>query len=135
MTLLSAPGAPSYAGVGWWRALVAAARAEFPALDPPDVLDCGDAPGRALEALSAGCRVVVLRPGPAFADIAERAAAREARLLPEPPAALDLNDRGALRRLDAWLGVTGAAPSAKPRADVQRNLGDHHGSHTDPEHL
>lgn len=123
VALLSAPGAPSYAGVAWWRALVAALRAEFPGLEPPDVLDCGDAPGRALEALSLGCRVVVLRPGPAFADIAERAAAQGARLLAEPPAALDLHDRGALRRLDAWLGVTGARPSAKPRASVQRTLG------------
>lgn len=119
-TLLSAPGAPSYAGAAWWRALVAAARAEFPALDPPDVLDCGDAPGRALEALSLGCRMVVLRPGPAFADIAERAAAQGVLLLAEPPAALNLNDRGALRRLDAWLGVTGARPSAKPQASGQR---------------
>lgn len=119
-TLLSAPGAASYAGAAWWRALVAAARAEFPALDPPDVLDCGDAPGRALEALSLGCRVVVLRPGLAFADIAERAAAQGTLLLAEPPAALDLNNRGALRRLDAWLGVTGASPSAKPRASGQR---------------
>ena len=122
VTLLSAPGAASYAGVGWWRALVAAARAEVPGLDPPDVLDCGDAPGRALEALSLGCRVVVLRPGPAFADIAERAAAQGARLLAEPPAALDLGHRAALRRLDAWLGVTGAALSAKPRASTKRTL-------------
>ncbi len=119
-TLLSAPGAPSYAGAAWWRALVAAARAEFPALDPPDVLDCGDAPGRALEALSLGCRMVVLRPGPAFAEIYERATAQGAQLLAEPPAALDLNEHGALRRLDAWLGVTGAPPSAKPRGSGQR---------------
>ncbi len=122
-TLLSAPGAPSYAGAAWWRALVAALRAEFPALDPPDVLDCGDAPGRALEALSLGCRLVVLRPGPAVPDIAERAAAQGALLLAEPPAALDLNDRAALRRLDAWLGVTGPRPSAKPRATAHRKLG------------
>jgi class I fructose-bisphosphate aldolase len=123
VTLLSAPGAPSYAGVAWWRALVAAARAEFPGLDPPDVLDCGDAPGRALEALSLGCRMIVLRPGPAFADIAERAAAQGARLLAEPPTALNLGDRAAVRRLDAWLGVTAARPSAKPPASVQRNMG------------
>ncbi len=105
VTLLSAPGAASCAGVAWWRAVVAAVRAEFPESDPPDVLDCADAPGRALEALSLGCRVIVLRPGPASADIAERAAAQGAVLLTAPPAALDLGDRGALRRLDAWLGV------------------------------
>jgi hypothetical protein len=107
VTLLSARGAASYAGVAWWRAVIAAARAECPESDPPDVLDCSDAPGRALEALSLGCRVIVLRPGPAFADIAVRAAAQSAVLLAEPPAALDLVDRGALRRLDAWLGMPG----------------------------
>lgn len=107
VTLLSAPGAASYAGVAWWRAVVAAVRAEFPESDPPDVLDCADAPGRALEALSLYCRVVVLRPGPAFTDIAGRAAAQGAVLLARPPPALDLGDRGTLRRLDVWLGVPG----------------------------
>ena len=107
VTLLSAPGAASYAGVAWWRAVITAVQAEFPESDPPDVLDCADAPGRALEALSLGCHVLVLRPGPAFADIAVRAAAQGAVLLTEPPRALDLSDRGALRRLDGWLGVPG----------------------------
>ncbi len=104
VTLLSAPGAPSYAGCAWWRALVAAARAEFPALDPPDILDCADAPGRALEALSLGCSVIVLRHGPAFADIAGRGRAQNAVVLAEAPPALDLDDRRAAWRLQAWLG-------------------------------
>ncbi len=102
--LLSAPGAASYAGCGWWRALITMARAEFPALDPPDALDCADAPGRALEALSLGCRIIVLRPGPAFADIAGRAAALGAAVLPQPPPSLDLGDRKAEWRLAAWIG-------------------------------
>ena len=106
VTLLSAPGAPSFAGCGWWRALISAARSEFPALDFPDVLDCADAPGRALEALSMSCRIVVLRPGPAFRDIAQRAAAQGAVVLKEPPPALDLHARGAALRLGAWLGPT-----------------------------
>ena len=103
VTLLSAPGAPSYAGCGWWRALVAAARAEFPDMDPPDVLDCADAPGRALEALACGCGIIVLRRGPAFADIAERAASLGAILLDAAPPALDLADRCAVRHLENWL--------------------------------
>lgn len=103
VTLLSAPGAPSYAGCGWWWALVAAARDEFPAMEPPDVLDCGDAPGRALEALSLGCGIIVLRPGPAFIDIAGRAAGLGAVVLAAPPRALDLAERGVDRRLAAWL--------------------------------
>ncbi len=117
VTLLSAPGVPSYAGCAWWRAVIAAARAEFPMIDPPDVLDCADAPGRALEALSLGCGIIVLRPGPASADIAERARAQGAIVLAEPPSSLDLGDRRAAWRLEAWLGasVTAALPSAKPR--------------------
>lgn len=99
VTLLSAPGAASYAGVGWWRALVAHGEGA------PDILDCGDAPGRAIEALSAGCRVVVLAPCPGFADLAARAASLGAMLLDAAPPALDLGRRGAARLLDAWLGV------------------------------
>lgn len=102
VTLLSAPGAALYAGCGWWRSLVGAALDGRPAM--PDILDCGGAPGRALEALSVGCRLLVLHPGPAFADIAERAARSGALVLPNRPAALDLRERGAMRRIPDWLG-------------------------------
>ena len=112
VTLLSAPGAPSYAGCAWWRAVIAAARAEFPTMDPPDALDCADAPGRALEALSLGCRVIVLRPGPAFAGIAERARTQDAIVLAEPPPSLDLGVPRAARALEAWLA--GQRDSAAP---------------------
>ena len=105
VTLLSAMGAASYAGCGWWRALVDAAGDEFPAAPMQDVLDCGTAPSRALEALSLGCRIAVLRPCPAFSSVAERAAAAGAVLLAQPPPALDLAARGAARRLAAWLGT------------------------------
>lgn len=108
LSLLSAPGAPSYAGCGWWAALVAEARASVPGADVPDILDCGTAPGRVLEALSLGCRIVVLRPCPSFAGLAERAEAQGALLLPEPPRSLDMNDAGAARRLPGWLGPEGS---------------------------
>jgi len=104
VTLLSAPGAASYAGCAWWRAVVAAALAAHPGAYAPDALDCGDAPGRALEALSVGCGIVVLHPGPAWADISGRASSRGALLLAAAPAALDLGWRGADRQLAAWLG-------------------------------
>ena len=104
VTLLSAPGAASYAGCGWWRAMVAAALAEHPGTATADVLDCAGAPGRALEALSLGCRLVVLQPGPAWADISGRAESQGARLLPAPPPALDLGWRGEDRQLLDWLG-------------------------------
>jgi hypothetical protein len=101
VTLLSAPGAACYAGVGWWRALVAEAAAGR--LVPPDILDCGDAPVRALEALRAGQIRLVLRSPDLFADVAARAAACGATVLGAAPEALDLAQRGAARRLTAWL--------------------------------
>lgn len=105
VTLLSGPGAASYAGCGWWRALVARALAEA-GRDAPDVLDCADAPGRAAEALRAGCLRLVLDPDvPAFADLAGRAAGLGAAVLPVRPPALDLADPGARLRLDAWLAI------------------------------
>jgi hypothetical protein len=103
VTLLSAPGAACYAGVGWWRALVAQAAAGGAA--PPDILDCADAPGRALEALRRGQRLLVLhvRASSVFEDIAGRAMVLGAVVLPEAPRALDLAARGAERRLLDWL--------------------------------
>lgn len=99
VTLLSAPGAAVYAGCGWWRALVDASGATG-----PDVLDCGDAPGRAMEALRAGCRIIVLDPGcPAAPLIAARAAAAGAYMLTTRPPALDLAAPEAARGLQAWL--------------------------------
>ncbi len=99
VTLLSGRGAALYAGCGWWRALVAAC-----GTTGPDILDCADAPGRAMEALRAGCRLIVLDPTvPAAALVASRAVAIGALVLSERPAALDLAEPGALRRLDAWL--------------------------------
>ena len=97
VTLISARGAASYAGCGWWRALIEAAGAEF------DILDCADAPGYAMAALRIGQRVIVLDPGPAFAAVSAAAATLGAVVLAERPAALDLAEPGAERRLLAWL--------------------------------
>ena len=99
VTLLSGPGAAIYAGCGWWRALMA-----LGAGSNPDMLDCADAPGRAMEALRCGCRLLVLNPAvPAWPLVASRAAAAGATLLAARPPALDLAQRGAERRLPAWL--------------------------------
>ncbi len=100
VTLLSARGAASYAGCGWWRAVIRAAET-----DAPDLLDCADSPGRALEALSIGCRGLVLEPCSAWDSVAERAVAAGATLLRERPPALDLAMPGAPRRIEAWLGI------------------------------
>lgn len=104
VTLLSAPGAAGYAGCGWWRALVEAARAESPGAEAPDVLDCLDLTGRAVEALGYGLRRLVLLPGaPARDDVAARAALLGAALLDARPPALDLARPGASRRIETWL--------------------------------
>ncbi len=104
VTLLSAPGAALYAGCGWWRALVDAARAEHPARDIPDILDCADASGYALEALRAGQRALILSPDcAAFSVVAARAKIMGAHLLAARPPALDMAGPGAERRLRAWL--------------------------------
>ena len=99
VTLLSAPGAAQFAGCLWWRELLAAAQFTGPAL-----LDCGDAPGRALEALHLGLGGIVLRaPQPAFAIVAELAAAQGALLRPLAPPALDFGHITAIRGLESWL--------------------------------
>jgi hypothetical protein len=99
VTLLSTPGAGAYAGALWWRELVDAARTAHPSTPCADILDCADAPGHAMAAIRAGQEILVLNPAcPAFARIAALA-----RTLPARPPALDLGDRGAERRLRAWL--------------------------------
>ena len=97
VTLLSARGAAVYAGCGWWRALMQACSAEI------DILDCADAPGYAMAALRVGQRRIILDRGPAFAAVSTAAATLGAVVLAERPAALDLAERGAERRLLAWL--------------------------------
>lgn len=104
VALLSAEGAAAYAGVGWWQALIGLARAEHPNTLMRDILDCGDSPGCALEALRAHQTLLVLRAeGRIWADIAARAANQGATLLRAPPPALDMDGPQAARRLHAWL--------------------------------
>lgn len=98
VTLLSAPGAALYAGCLWWRAVTAAAGAAV------DVLDCADASGLALAAVRAGaCRLVLWPGAPGHAAVAEVAVRLGGFVLPAAPPALDMADRGASRRLRAWL--------------------------------
>jgi hypothetical protein len=99
VTLLSAPGAALYAGCLWWRQLLAESGFTDLAL-----LDCADAPGRALEALKLGLGGIVLTcPPAAFATVSEIATAQHAVLLPQAPKALDLAQYGAVRHLETWL--------------------------------
>ena len=95
-TLLSGRGAALYAGAGWWREVMAAARAAFPGAPMTHLLDCGDAPGRAFEALRLGLPGLVLDAlCPAFPEVARAASACGALLLDRAPPALDLATPGA----------------------------------------
>jgi hypothetical protein len=116
ITLISAPGAALYAGAGWWRALIALARREFPDATMTDLLDCADAPGRALEAIRIGQRGLVLSPAaPGFAAVAVIAAEHGGIVLPARPPALDLAARDGPRRLSVWLQVqTGHVDRSAP---------------------
>jgi hypothetical protein len=109
VTLLSAPGAACTAGALWWREVVKQARARHPNTPACDVLDCADAPGRAMEALRLGQRLLILDPAcPGFAAVSGAAAEAGGTLLSSRPAALDAAPRGfsephARERLAAWL--------------------------------
>ena len=87
VTLLSPPAAALSLGVGWWRALERALRHDFPETTFEAVLDCGPAPGHALEAIRAGVTVVMLDAPPNVLEaVAEIAAASGARVLGVGPA-------------------------------------------------
>jgi hypothetical protein len=106
--LLSAPGAAGYGGAGWFLACCAEAGGQALA-----VLDCGAAPGRALQAIRAGLPAIVFTGPQKLADtLAPIAAQAGCTLLrARPPAldmaALDLAKPGAARLLAAWLGAPG----------------------------
>jgi hypothetical protein len=92
VTLLSAPDAGIYAGPGWWREMVAAARTAVPTAECIVILDCGGDAGAVLAAIRAGVAAIVFT---GRADVAARladiAAQRGSRLLTaRPQAALDL---------------------------------------------
>jgi hypothetical protein len=114
--LLSAPGAAGSLGATGWRALVEAARRAAPNAMAADALCCGDAPGHALAALRAGCRLLVLEAAcPAFPAVRDAAAACGARVLPARPAALDLygldlRKPGGRGKLLGWLQAVAPAP-------------------------
>ena len=117
--LVSAPGAARTGGAGWWRAMIAQARAAVPAATATtSILDCADEPGTALAAIREGVdAIAVAVPEPDFARLADIAGQSGVTILSvDRDAACDLagsNDPQAdcenhLRKLSA--GV------AKPRA-------------------
>ena len=114
VTLLSAPGAAMFAGCLWWREIVATARAACPDTAATDILDCADASGMAMGALRSGvCRLVLWPDAPGWDRVAAIAERQGGFVLRQAPAALDLAERNAIRRLHGWL--TGASPTAGDR--------------------
>lgn len=86
VVLVSPPRAASNLGVGFFRALIDAARAEYPGAAVEAVMDCGDAPGFALSALRMGFTTIVLGGDPrARARVDAIARASGARLLARAP--------------------------------------------------
>ncbi len=107
VTLMSAPGAAAYLGAGYFQAMVEEARAEFPSVPAPALLDCGDKPGLALAALRQGIEAVRFNGKKTVrAKITEIARKHGAELRSDTPPALDLLDEldpeAACR---AWLGA------------------------------
>lgn len=111
VTLLSASGAAIFAGPGWWLSLIRLAHARHGALIAADILDCADAPGLALAALRLGQMSLILDPAClAFPSVAAAAVTLGAHLRTIRPAALDLAEKNADRRLAAWLSQGDSAP-------------------------
>lgn len=121
--LVSPPGAAAYLGVGYFWALVEAARGEFPGVAVEAVMDCGDDPGFALAALRMGFKAVALGGNRrARARVAAIARAMGARLVARPRGALDLGHcpdaaQACARRLGRREPAA-ARPVAKPRGPV-----------------
>jgi len=89
--LLSAPGAASAAGVGWFAALGDIIAERFPDLSATVTLDCADEPGLALGALRRGLKSIVLTGNPeAIARVTEIAATYGALVGQNSLRALDL---------------------------------------------
>lgn len=80
VTLVSPQASASLAGIGWWRELMAVAKAEFPDVAFAHLLDCGPAAGLALAAIRCGAAPVLLEAEAEMlakvADIAEQAGTR-----------------------------------------------------------
>jgi len=92
VTLMSGPGAAGYAGPDWFRAVLRQARALHPGVEATAILDCAEAPGRALAALRRGAKAIRLGGNAkARARVATIALAMGARLDDTRYALLDLS--------------------------------------------
>ena len=107
VTVISAPGGGSYAGPGWFNAVVENAQAAFPDVPVTAILDCDDASGHVLGALRAGVKAVRFTGrADVAAKLAEMAAAQGATLITGDIETLDLRaHRDPVAACTAWLGA------------------------------
>ena len=92
VTLLSGPGAAGYAGPDWFAGVIAAAKTRHSKVSVTAILDCADAPGRALAALRRGAKRIRLAGNrTARARVQAIAAQLGAQLDDAPYAVLDLS--------------------------------------------
>lgn len=94
--LLSPPGAVHSLGTGYFLAMEQAANRRFPGADCQTILDCGEAPGLALEALRAGAPAICLTASTeVLAKVDDIARQHGATLVAAPPDAIDLGTAAA----------------------------------------
>lgn len=106
--LISAPGAARAGGAGWWRALIAQARAAVPAATATtSILDCADEPGTALAAIREGVEAIAISvPDPGFERLVDIAGQSGVAILPI-----------------AWDTACDLAGSNDPQGDCENHLG------------
>lgn len=95
VTVESPPSAAGAQGAGWFKALIAQARGEVPAVEAASLLDCGDAAGLALAAIRTRAADAV-RLSASFdvvAKVADMAAQAGMAVETERAEALDLQGR------------------------------------------
>ena len=95
LLLASAPAAGCYAGSGWFAALLAVSRAEYPDIAIEAELDCADQPGAVLAALRAGIDRIRFRGESAAADRLREIAAERGAIFETGAAPAGLDLRGA----------------------------------------
>ena len=91
VALVSAPSAARHGGPGWWRALVAAARAEYPDVEMTTLLDCDDSAGDAMACIREGVERIAFRGrADVAAKLRDMAAQRGVAVVDVLPQGLDL---------------------------------------------
>lgn len=115
LTLVSAPGAATTLGAGVFREMIQIIRDERaatpanPAIHIDAILDCGEDPGPALQALRSGCTYICsTAPHAVFIKLSNIAEQCGGAVIQGPLNALDLAGDVNDDALDTWLGDNNA---------------------------